>query len=94
MVLVVRKIKIEIPAVFTIGHSTRTWKEFLEILRAHRVERVIDVRSVARSRHNPQFNREILRTKLRAARIGYAFGIISSTSVNPRVTQLALKFAF
>jgi uncharacterized protein (DUF488 family) len=71
MVFVVRKIKIEIPAVFTIGHSTRTWKEFLEILRAHRVKRVIDVRSVPRSRHNPQFNREILRTKLRAARIGY-----------------------
>jgi uncharacterized protein (DUF488 family) len=58
-------------AVFTIGHSTRTWKEFLEILRAHRVKRVIDVRCVPRSRHNPQFDQETLRTKLRAARIGY-----------------------
>ena len=66
-----RKIKIEIPAVFTIGHSTRTWKDFLEILRAHQVKRVVDVRSIPRSRHNPQFNRENLRTKLRAARIGY-----------------------
>jgi hypothetical protein len=63
--------KIEMPAVFTIGHSTRTWKEFLEILRAHCVERVIDVRSIPSSRHNPQFDRETLRTKLRAARIGY-----------------------
>jgi uncharacterized protein (DUF488 family) len=61
----------EMPAVLTIGHSNRTWKDFLEILRAHRVKRVIDVRSIPRSRHNPQFNRETLATKLRAARIGY-----------------------
>jgi uncharacterized protein (DUF488 family) len=59
------------PIVLTIGHSTRTWKDFLEILRAHRVKRVIDIRSIPRSRHNPQFNRENLSTKLRAARIGY-----------------------
>ena len=58
-------------AVMTIGHSTRTWKDFLALLRAHGVKRVIDVRSVPRSRHNPQFNREILSKKLRAARIGY-----------------------
>jgi uncharacterized protein (DUF488 family) len=57
--------------VFTIGHSTRTWKVFLELLRAHGVKRVIDVRSIPRSRHNPQFNREILSRKLRSARIGY-----------------------
>jgi len=59
------------PAVLTIGHSTRTWKEFLELLRAHRVKRVIDVRSIPRSRRNPQFNRDTLSTKLRGARIGY-----------------------
>ena len=61
------------PIVFTIGHSTRTWKDFLEILRAHRVKRIIDIRSIPRSRHNPQFNRETLSTKLRAARIGYVY---------------------
>ena len=69
--LVVRKVKTEISAILTIGHSTRTWRDFLDILRAHRVKRVIDVRSIPRSRHNPQFNREILSRKLRAARIGY-----------------------
>ena len=69
--LVVRKLKTETPAVLTIGHSTRAWKDFLDLLRAHRVKRVIDVRSIPRSRHNPQFNREILSAKLRAARIGY-----------------------
>ena len=57
--------------VFTIGHSTRTWKIFLGLLRAHGIKRVIDVRSIPCSRHNPQFNRETLSAKLRSARIGY-----------------------
>jgi uncharacterized protein (DUF488 family) len=57
--------------VFTIGHSTRPLAEFIEMLRAHGVRRVVDVRSIPRSRHNPQFNRETLARHLRAARIGY-----------------------
>jgi uncharacterized protein (DUF488 family) len=58
--------------IFTIGHSTRTWSIFLELLRAYNIKRVIDVRSIPRSRHNPQFNnRETLSAKLRSARIGY-----------------------
>lgn len=57
--------------VLTIGHSTRTWEAFLELLRAHRVKRVIDVRSIPKSKHNPQFNRTILAKKLRTAKIGY-----------------------
>jgi uncharacterized protein (DUF488 family) len=61
----------EMLAVLTIGHSNRSWKVFLELLRAYHVKRVIDVRSIPRSRHNPQFNRETLSTKLRAARISY-----------------------
>jgi len=61
----------EMPTVLTIGHSNRTWEDFLELLRAHRVKRVIDVRSIPRSRHNPQFNRATLSKRLRAARIGY-----------------------
>ena len=59
------------PKVFTIGHSTRPLEEFIEILKAHGVQRIVDVRSVPRSRHNPQFNRESLARHLRAARIGY-----------------------
>jgi uncharacterized protein (DUF488 family) len=65
------KAKTETPKILTIGHSTRTWKDFLDLLRAHGVKRVIDIRSLPRSRHNPQFNRETLSTKLRSARIGY-----------------------
>src|SRR5260370_29920715 len=69
--IAVRKVKIAEPCVLTIGHSNRSWHDFLDLLRAHRVKRVIDVRIIPRSRHNPQFNREILSAKLRSARIGY-----------------------
>ena len=57
--------------IFTIGHSTRPLADFIAMLRAHGVERVVDVRSIPRSRHNPQFNRETLARRLRAAGIGY-----------------------
>jgi len=57
--------------VYTVGHSNRTWEDFLDLLRAHGIQRVIDVRTVPRSRHNPQFNKEVLSKKLRSARIGY-----------------------
>jgi uncharacterized protein (DUF488 family) len=67
----VKKISAKILTVLTVGHSTRTWKEFLEILRAHGVKRVVDVRSIPRSRHNPQFDQQTLRRKLRGAKIGY-----------------------
>jgi uncharacterized protein (DUF488 family) len=57
--------------VFTIGHSNRPWIEFLKLLRTHGIQRVIDVRSIPASRHNPQFNRAVLAAKLRSARIAY-----------------------
>ena len=57
--------------VYTIGHSTRTIEEFLSLLQAHGVEQVADVRTVPRSRHNPQFNRETLPASLAEAGIGY-----------------------
>ena len=55
----------------TIGHSTRTLEEFAAVLRAHGVEHVVDVRTVPRSRRNPQFNREALPEALAAYGIGY-----------------------
>ncbi len=57
--------------VYTIGHSTRPMGEFLEILKAHGVETVADVRTVPRSRHNPQYNRDELPGTLAAAGIAY-----------------------
>ena len=49
-----------VPVIFTVGHSTRSLEELVKILRAHGVKRLIDVRTIPRSRHNPQFNRETL----------------------------------
>ena len=59
------------PTVFTVGHSTRTIGELIHLLHAHGVTRVIDVRTVPRSRHNPQFNRDSLNESLQASGIGY-----------------------
>ena len=57
--------------VMTIGHSTRSIEEFIRLLEAHDVRRVIDVRTIPRSRHNPQFNRDKLSSALHRARIHY-----------------------
>jgi uncharacterized protein (DUF488 family) len=56
---------------FTIGHSTRTAAEFLDLLRSAGVDLVIDVRTVPRSRRNPHFNRETLPETLEAVQIRY-----------------------
>lgn len=55
----------------TIGHSNRSLEAFLEILKAHGVDLLVDVRTVPRSRHNPQFNREALPKALASAAIEY-----------------------
>ena len=57
--------------VFTIGHSTRTIPEFVEILRSAEVQLVIDVRTVPRSRTNPQYNEDVLFAELKPHGIGY-----------------------
>jgi uncharacterized protein (DUF488 family) len=57
--------------VFTIGHSTRSIETFIEMLKAHGVKRLVDVRTIPRSRHNPQFNRDALPETLLQAGIGY-----------------------
>jgi uncharacterized protein (DUF488 family) len=55
----------------TIGHSTHSLDELTYMLKAHNVGRIVDVRSVPRSRHVPHFNRETLASKLRARGIRY-----------------------
>ncbi|BCA54715.1 hypothetical protein W02_18550 [Nitrospira sp. KM1] len=56
---------------WTIGHSTRPVDEFIDLLRAHDVLQVIDVRTIPRSRHNPQFNSNCLATSLTLAGLVY-----------------------
>lgn len=57
--------------VLTVGHSTRPIEEFVALLRSHAVELLIDVRTVPRSRRNPQFDADSLPDSLAAAGIGY-----------------------
>jgi uncharacterized protein (DUF488 family) len=57
--------------IFTIGHSTRPIDEFVQALKAHGVEIVIDVRTVPKSGHNPQYNSDALADALQQEDIGY-----------------------
>ena len=58
-------------SIFTIGHSTRSLDEFLEILKQYHLEEVVDIRTIPKSRHNPQFNGDELAHFLRNHHIGY-----------------------
>ncbi|HEX7115812.1 MAG TPA: DUF488 domain-containing protein [Steroidobacter sp.] len=61
----------ETSPVFTVGHSTRPTEELIGLLKSHGVKRLIDVRTVPRSRRNPQFNRENFPAALEAEGITY-----------------------
>ena len=56
---------------FTIGHSTHSIEEFIGLLSAHQIRHLVDVRSIPKSRHVPQFNSDVLESSLRAANIEY-----------------------
>ena len=56
---------------WTIGHSTRSIDDFLTLLNAHGIQRLVDVRTIPRSRHNPQFNTEQFAKSLKKAGIIY-----------------------
>ena len=58
-------------SISTVGHSTHLIEEFIDILQAHGIRQLVDVRTVPRSRRNPQFNREALPASLHAAGIVY-----------------------
>jgi uncharacterized protein (DUF488 family) len=56
---------------FTIGHSNRSLEAFAELLRGAEIELVADIRTVPRSRANPQFNKEALPDALAAFHVSY-----------------------
>ena len=62
---------VERPPVYTVGHSTRSITEFVELLKQGRVDLVVDIRSTPRSRTNPQFNLDALPEALSAWQIGH-----------------------
>jgi len=55
------------PTIWTVGHSTRLIGEFTDFLHAHEIRLLVDVRTVPRSRHNPQFNTDTLAESLKEA---------------------------
>lgn len=57
--------------IYTIGHSTRQIDVFIGLLKGHGVNRLVDIRTVPRSRHNPQFGKEALAESLAAEGIAY-----------------------
>lgn len=57
--------------VFTIGHSTHPIDEFVTLLHAQEVKTLVDVRTIAKSRHNPQFNEESLTQNLPVQGVRY-----------------------
>lgn len=57
--------------VFTIGHSTRPIDEFVAILQTYNIQELVDVRTIPKSRHTPQFNEDDLKKVLRKAHISY-----------------------
>ena len=57
--------------VFTIGHSTRTIAEFVDVLRTGGVQLVVDIRTIPRSRTNPRYNEDVLPEELAQYQLGY-----------------------
>jgi uncharacterized protein (DUF488 family) len=57
--------------IYTLGHSTRTLADFLELLARYEIELLVDVRTVPRSRRVPHFNSDVLQESLRARGIEY-----------------------
>lgn len=63
--------KLRTGPIFTVGHSTRPIEEFTRLLRSNGIQRLIDIRTIPKSRHNPQFNDDALAASLRRAGIDY-----------------------
>ena len=57
--------------IHTVGHSTHPIDEFVAILNAHKIRTLVDVRTIPKSRHNPQFGEDQLPGSLNAAGIRY-----------------------
>lgn len=59
--------------IHTIGHSTRPIEEFIGLLQSHGVDLLVDIRTIPKSRHNPQYQQENLESSLREAGIEYVY---------------------
>jgi uncharacterized protein (DUF488 family) len=74
--------------VYTIGHSNRPIDDFIDLLREHGIALLVDIRTVPKSRHNPQFGQDRLPASLEAAGIDYRYmqdlgGLRKTSAVSP-----------
>lgn len=60
-------------AIYTIGHSTRTIEEFVDLLKAHDITQLVDIRTIPKSRHNPQYGQDALQENLQNRGINYVY---------------------
>ena len=84
--------------IYTIGHSTHSIDQFIKILQVYKIELVVDVRTIPRSRHNPQFNGNQLKFDLEQHDIEYLHleelgGLrhTTKTSINTGWTNLSFR---
>jgi uncharacterized protein (DUF488 family) len=85
--------------VFTVGHSTRTIPEFVELLRAGKVDLVVDIRRIPRSRTNPQYDANVLPDELAPYQIGHLRiaelgGLRKKSGVAPEVNGFWINSSF
>ncbi len=59
--------------IYTIGHSTRSIDEFIDLLHQHQITQLVDIRTIPKSRHNPQFGEDELPKSLKGAGIEYVY---------------------
>ena len=69
---------------YTIGHSTRSIDDFISLLRMYKINQLVDIRTIPKSRHNPQYEQEQLKTSMENVHIQYIYlknlgGLRSST---------------
>ncbi len=74
-------------ACFTIGHSTHDSAKFINLLKLHFIQWIIDVRSTPYSKHNPQFNKELIKSELKKEGIPYFFmgNLLGARYNNPKL---------
>ncbi|CAN5378603.1 DUF488 domain-containing protein [soil metagenome] len=84
--------------IFTIGHSTRSMDEFIGLLKLHSITQLVDIRTIPKSRHNPQFGQEEIEKSLEEVGIKYVYrkalgGLrpVSKSSVNDGWHNLSFR---
>jgi uncharacterized protein (DUF488 family) len=77
---------ISMKTIFTIGHSTRSIEDFIALLKDHDITQLVDIRTIPKSRHNPQFGADNLEVSLRCVNISYEY-IKELGGLRPKVKE-------